>query len=223
MRRVVTVLGALGLCSVLALVWSGAQSSEAAQGASGKTPYTFKASLVETCSCNLFCSCFFTGEPSPHPMCDAQVGLIVREGNYGAVKLNGLKVHYGGTLGKDTYLTFEPTASQEQVDAVVNIIKAIYGDYWPNIQVERGPVEVTIAGATASVKTKNGEVILKRLENGEKKGQPVVINNLTYFAATNAGFKLYPSEKHVYTGHGKNFNFSKTNGFLIDIAKSGEM
>lgn len=186
------------------------------------TPYSLQAQLVETCSCDLFCPCFTGGKPTHHS-CDAQVGFIIKKGNVGSVKLDGMKVHYAGVLGQSTYFTFEPSATEAQIDAFKQIAKAIYGDYWPApSDIVKAPIDIQIAGDTATVKTKDSEVVLKKFQ-GENPAQPSVVQNVKYFNARNNGFVLYPAEKHEYTGHGQAFHYSKNNGFLIEIEAAGTL
>lgn len=207
MRRLLVALAVLAFAAVPGSTRAG-------------TPFSFHAQLVETCSCDLFCPCFTAGKPTHHD-CDAQVGFMVKTGNVGDVKLDGMKVHYAGVLGKETYLTFEPNATDAQITAFKQILRQIYGDYWPApADVVKAPIDIKIAGDTASVKTKDAEVVLKKFQ-GENAAQPAVVQNVKYFTAKNKGFVLYPAEKHNYTGHGKNFQYTNNNGFLIEIEASG--
>lgn len=89
MRR--AVMG-LGMLLFAAAVGAGAAPD------SGEPPWHLNAEYIEACSCNLFCACYFN--PSP----DKDYGnfnnaLRVKRGNYGDVKLDGMKIWLSGNLG----------------------------------------------------------------------------------------------------------------------------
>src|SRR6266849_2928445 len=79
--------------SALILVW--------AQGkAPAKTPWSLKASYIEACSCRMFCPCYFSTQPDKH-MCEFNMGILIKQGNLGSTKLDGMKLWLSGDLGED--------------------------------------------------------------------------------------------------------------------------
>jgi hypothetical protein len=204
----------------LAVLAVGAQAQE-------KEPsWRFNAEYIEACSCNLFCACYFNPTPDKD-FCNFNNAIRVKRGNYGDVKLDGMKIWMSGNLGANfadgdidsVVLTFEPSASQEQVDAAAKVLTKVYPMKIKEIAIDRAPIvwEMRDGGKTAYGKLGDGqgEVILTRVDG--PNGRPVVINNLKYWGADrNKGFNLYKS-KHHYKGHGHDYTFQDANGFTIEI------
>ena len=117
--------------TVLALFVLAGVSS--AQMAAKEKPWSIKASYIEACSCELFCPCYFNTHPE-HDFCKFNMGVKIEKGNYGNVKLDGMNLWISGDLGRDwskgdmktAIFTFEPSATQEQVDAAMNVFPHIY-------------------------------------------------------------------------------------------------
>jgi hypothetical protein len=204
----------------LAVLAAGVQAAE-------KEPsWRFNAEYIEACSCNLFCACYFNPTPDKD-FCNFNNAIRVKKGHYGDVKLDGMKIWMSGNLGANfadgdldsVVLTFEPSASQAQVDAVTKVIAKVYPMKVKQTAVDRAPIvwEMRDGGKTAYAKLGDGqgEVTLTRVPG--PSGGPVVVNNLKYWGADkNKGFNLYKSTHH-YKGHGHDYNFQDANGFTIEI------
>ncbi|MBI4548666.1 MAG: DUF1326 domain-containing protein [Ignavibacteriae bacterium] len=202
-----------------------------AQMAAKEEPWNLKASYIEACSCELFCPCYFNTHPDKE-FCKFNMGVKIEKGNYGKVKLDGMKVWIAGDLGGDwskgemktAIFTFEPSATQEQVNAAMKVFPQIYPAKWGSVVAsDRAPIEWKIGGKTATAKLgdgTNGSVDLAVVTGNDGK-TPVVIKNLTYWGAKkNNGFVMAKS-KHHYKGHDLDYSFEDANGFLIDIESSG--
>ena len=196
------------------------------QAAEQEPPWHLNAQYIEACSCNLFCACYFNPTPDKD-FCQFNNALRVKKGHYGDVKLDGMKIWLSGNLGANfgsgnveaVIFTFEPSASQEQVDAAVKVLTHVYPMKPKQVSIDRAPIvwELRDNGKTAYAKLGEGqgEVMLTRFEG--PNGGPVVINNLKYWGADrNKGFNLYKSTHH-YKGHGYDYSFKDTNGFTIEI------
>jgi hypothetical protein len=202
-----------------------------AQMAGKEEPWHVSASYIEACSCELFCSCYFNTHPDKD-FCKFNNAIKVTKGNYGKVKLDGMKLWISGDLGgdfskgemKQAVFTFEPSATQEQVDAATKVFGHIYPVKWGAAVVsERMPIEWKNNGKTAVAKLgdgTSGSVELSVVTGNDGK-TPVVIKNLTYWGAQkNNGFVMAKS-KHHYKGHDLDYSFEDANGFLIDIESTG--
>jgi len=93
---------------VVLLVNSAAFSQE-----SKDVKWSFNASLIEACSCPMFCQCYFNTKPAAHHtghhsndasehFCKFNIAAFVNEGYYGETNLSGVKFWQAG----DTGLTF---------------------------------------------------------------------------------------------------------------------
>ncbi len=201
-----------------------------AQMATKEEPWHVKASYIEACSCDLFCPCYFNTHPDKD-FCKFNNVVKIEKGNYGNVKLDGMKVWISGDLGGDfskgnmkaAIFTFEPSASKEQVDAALKVFSQIYSAKWASVVAsDRAPIVWEKKGKTAHAKLGDGqgEVSLSVVTGNDGKS-PVVIKNLTYWGAKkNNGFVMAKS-KHHYKGHQLDYAFEDANGFLIEIESSG--
>jgi len=104
MRRIVF---AIAICSLISI------NAALAQNAKSSTPeWSFNATIIEACSCPMFCQCYFNTKPAAHVgheghgamsehFCRANFAYKVNKGSYGDVKLEGVKFWLAGDLGGD--------------------------------------------------------------------------------------------------------------------------
>lgn len=203
------------------------------QAVPADTPaWAFNATVIEACSCTMFCPCYFSTMPSSHGhgsmtehYCRFNMGYKVNKGNSGTVKLDGVKFWIAGDLGADyskgtewAEITFEPSATKEQRDAITKIVPYVYPVKWKSFTIGKdAPIEWSATKDRATARLAGGkaaEVVLRR--NPGNTSDPVVIQNLKYFGAPrNTGFVLMPNEIEAYRVGKKPFEYKGTNGFMI--------
>ncbi len=233
------------LVPILALGSGAAIAGEALRPAAAKVDWHMNATIIEACSCPMFCQCYFNDEPSDHPgccppgadpkapprFCKFNNAFQVNKGTYGGVKLDGAKFWVAGDLGGDfsqgkmdwAVVHFDPAVTKEQRDGVVAVLGHLYPVKWNSLEVrEDQPIEWQ-AGKERSVAKLGGgkvaEVVL--VKNQGMTDAPIVIQNLRYWGAPrNDGFVLMANEVEAYRAGDKPFEFKGTNGFMItfDIA-----
>jgi len=191
--------------------------------------WSIKANVIESCSCDLFCPCFFNTHPDKD-FCKFDNAYVIEKGHYGTTKLDGVKMWLSGDLGsdftkgiKEVYFTFEPSATQEQVDGVVKIFSNIFGGKPNTTAIDRAKItwEKKGAMAHATLGEGQGEITLDGIK-GNDGAKTVVVNNLAYFGAKkNSGFTLAKS-KHHYKGHNLDYAYEDANGFTTTIESSGK-
>ena len=241
----------LFLIAALAAFFSGCAStdegsskteSRAAVSASGQAPssWNLNATIIEACSCPMFCQCYFNAQPASHPGCcppgtdpkDAprycrfNNAFKVNKGSYGSTKLDGAKFWVAGDLGGDfskgemnwAVVHFDPAVTREQRDGITAALTHLYPVRWQSFTVGKDyPMEWT-AGKDRSVAKLDGgkaaEVVLKRNEG--MTADPIVIKNLRYWGAPrNEGFVLMGAEVEAYRAAEKPYEFKNSNGFMI--------
>jgi len=204
---------------------------------SAEPEWSLNATIIEACSCPMFCQCYFNTKPAAHHdhgamaehYCRANFAYKVNKGQYGNIKLTGMKFWLAGDLGADfgggqgdwVEATFEPSASKEQREALAIILSHVYPLKWASF---------TVAPADATVDWQASKDRAEAKLNGGKGGtivlhhgpgmteEPVVIRNLKYFGAPrNDGFILMPNEVEAYRVGPKAFEYKGTNGFMITI------
>jgi hypothetical protein len=199
--------------------------------------WSFNATIIEACSCTMFCPCYFNAEPSPSAhgghggadhYCKFNNAFKVNHGNYGKVKLDGLKFWVAGDLGGDfskgqmdwAVLTFDKSMTKEQRDAVAAIVGHVYPVKWNSLTTAEANIDTWTFDKDTAHATMDGgksaEVKLKR--NPGMTSEPVVIKNLKYWGVPrNDGFVLMPNEVEAYRVGEKAFEFKGTNGFMITL------
>lgn len=223
----VAASGALvgGLDSRLDSAVAHAQGTPAAE-------WALNATIIEACSCTMFCPCYFSTVPSAHGhgsmaehYCRFNMGYRVNQGHFKNVSLNGVKFWIAGDLGADfskgaewAEITFEPSVKKEQRDAITTIVPNVYPVTWKSFTVGKDAlVEWAATNDRAEAKLAGGKaahVVLRR--NPGMTQEPVVIRNLRYFGAPrNTGFVLMPNEVEAYRVGPKPFEYKGTNGFMI--------
>jgi uncharacterized protein DUF1326 len=199
--------------------------------------WSLNATIIEACSCPMFCQCYFNTKPAGHHgaggmaehYCRANFAYKVNKGHFGSVKLDGVKFWLAGDLGADfgggegdwVEATFEPSVSKEQRGALATILSHVYPLKWKSFTVAPADATVDWQASTQRAEAKlnggKGGVIVLHRGPGMTE-DAVVIRNLKYFgAARNDGFVLMPNEIEAYRVGPKAFEYSGTNGFMITI------
>lgn len=191
--------------------------------------------VIEACSCPMFCQCYFNGSPAGHHdhatgqvkhFCKGNLAQRINRGHYGKVTLDGAKYWLVGDLGPDFsqgkldwgVLVFDRALSKDQRAAVQAIVKHVYPGQWNSFETAEGSIDTWQADNDVAVATLDGgrsaEIRLKRVQGNTSA--PVLISNLRYVGAPrNDGFLLMPNEVEAYRVGAKAFEFKGTNGFTI--------
>ena len=223
----------------LALLIACAAAMLGADAPKGSAPkWSMNATIIEACSCPMFCQCYFSSKPAEHTgtgqhaghgagtFCKFNNAFQVNKGSYGATKLDGAKFWVAGDLGAEfsdgemdwAVLTFDPSVTKEQREGITAVLGNVYPVKWKSFTVATdAPIEWTATKDRAAAKLDGGkaaEVTLVRW--GGNTAEPVVISNLKYFGTKrNTGFVLMPNEVEAYRLGDKAFEYKGTNGFMI--------
>jgi uncharacterized protein DUF1326 len=223
-----------------------ATTSTSSQMTSNKQPaaktagdWDFNATIIEACSCPMFCQCYFNMQPASHHghaggsgehFCKFNNAFKVNKGQAGGVKLDGAKFWVSGDLGGDfskgqmdwAVLTFDPSVSKEQREAIGKILGHVYPVKWNSFTMgQDADMEWKAEGKSAHASLGGGkiaEVSLRHPDASAMGTGPIVIKNLKYFGVPrNEGFIMMPNEVEAYRIGDKAFEFKGTNGFMITI------
>jgi hypothetical protein len=204
--------------------------------------WSMKATIIEACSCPMFCQCYFSdqpagpsghGEHAGHDMggmdhyCRFNNAFRVDKGKVGNVKIDGALFWIAGDLGNEfndgemewAVLTFDPSVTKEQRDAITTVLPHVYPVKWKSFTIAPdAKMEWTYNQDRAEARLDGGktaEVVLNRGAYGNTS-KPVVIDNLKYWGVPrNDGFVLMTNEVEAYRAGDKAFEFKGTNGFMI--------
>jgi len=213
-----------------------AAGAAAVFGATTPAPdWAMNATVIEACSCPMFCQCYFNTKPASHGaheghgaghFCRANLAYKVNKGHYGAASLDGAKFWVSSDLGADfskgemdwAVLTFDRALTPAQREGIQTIMGHMFPVKWKSFTTAEGSVdkwEFTREEAHALLDGgKSGEVKLKKFAG--MTPEPLVIKNLPYWGAPrHDGFVLMPNEVEAWRVGDKAFEFKGTNGFMI--------
>ena len=238
------LIPALSVAVLGLLVLVGGSAGTLAQQAAKPAPdWALNATVIEACSCQMFCPCYFSTKPAPgdggghggHEMagghyCRFNIAYKVNKGNYGATNLAGVKVWIAGDLGDDfgdgqtewAEVTFDPAVTKEQRDGMAAILVGpVYPFKWKSFTVGAdAPIEWTGGKDKAVAKLdggKAGEIVLAH-NSTAMNADASVLKNVKYFAAPrNDGFVLMPADVQAYRRGANAFESKGTNGFMLTL------
>jgi len=209
----------------------------AAIAADTKAPnWNMNATIIEACSCPMFCQCYFDDKPAAHAgheghgggehFCKFNNAFQVNKGSYNGTKLDGAKFWVAGDLGDNfadgemdwAVLHFDPSVTPQQREGIATVLGQVYPVKWKSFQVGAdAPMEWSYTKERAVAKLdggKMGEVILNKSPG--MSDEPVVIHNLRYFGVPrNSGFVMMKNEVEAYRTGDKPYEYKGTNGFMI--------
>jgi hypothetical protein len=234
MKSTIILILAIGLTGGLTLAQYDAASQDKA---AAKPDFDITASYIEACSCDMFCPCYFNTRSTHHhegEYCRANLVLRTDKGYYKDTKLDGAKVWLATDLGSDwstgkdswVVIHYDPGVTSAQKAAFNDILGQLYPMKWEHADVDTAAftwkVDTKAGEAHAKMDNGKGEVILERVK-GDDPAHEVVVHNLKYWLAqSNNGFRMWKSKHEAFEGHGRNFSYDGTNGFLITIHFSGQ-
>lgn len=213
-------------------------------GGDAAKDWAMNATVIEACSCPMFCQCYFNTEPAAHHdhggakhFCKANNAYKVNTGHYGETNLDGVKFWLAGDLGGDFskgmvdwgVVYIDKAASTEQVDGVKAILPHLFPVKWNSLKFERAAIDTWEFDKDHAVAKldggKMGEIRLKGNAGTNDASQPTVVQNLRYWGAPrNTGFVLMPNEVEAYRAGPKAFEFKGSNGFMLTLdIKSSDM
>ena len=229
--RIFASVGALALLAGPAVV--------AGTGAAAATDWAMNATVIEACSCPMFCQCYFNTKPAAHGgagheghgaghFCRFNNTYGVNKGHYGKVKLDGAKFWLAGDLGDDfadgemkwATLYFDKSLTKEQRDAIGVIAGKLFPVKWKSFTTAEGSIDTWEYDKDKAVALLDGgktaEVRLKRFPGMTE--EPIVIKNLRYWGAPrNDGFSMMPNEVVAYRVGPNAFEFKGTAGFMLTL------
>ncbi len=207
----------------------------------GPPAWDFNATIIEACSCPMFCQCYFNARPAGPGCCSKpddpalktrycrfNNAFRVNHGSAGATKLDGAKFWIAGDLGADfstgtmgwAILHFDPAVTREQRDAISTILGQVYPVKWEKFTAgPDAPIEWHAARDHAEAKLDGGKLAEVQLKKNQgMSDEPIVIKNLKYWGAPrNEGFVLMANEVEAYRAGDKTYEFKGTNGFMITL------
>lgn len=198
--------------------------------------FSVTADTIESCSCPLFCSCYFGPSADEH-MCEANNVYQFRPGSHwGNVDLANQRVWVSLDLGGEWHqhpgpgmptkwavVTFDKSSSPAQREAIGSVLNTVFPVKWEKFSTREDSISFSDGPKVAEAKLASGMASV-RLDKtlGADKTTPTVIRNLQYwFSTSNDGFRLAYGTHH-FDGE-KKFSYEKRNGFTIAWKAAGDV
>ena len=235
-----TFLKSIGL---LAAAQSFGKDLVASAEAKDTPGWSLNMDVLESCSCPVFCQCFFTGKPPAtagthagdsmmQHVCRFNQAYKINSGHAESVRLDGAKFWYSGDAGDDfgkskldwAVLTWDSMVTKEQRDALLGILRHLRWyrpDRWNSYAIagKDAAVEISLTSTGAHAKLGDGTIAETKtttmlgLEN-----KPVMMSNMDYFGfPRNNGFTLMPSDLVAYRAGNRAFEYKNTNGLYTTV------
>jgi hypothetical protein len=206
--------------------------------ASQQSDWAMNATVIEACTCPMFCQCYFDSKPAAHHQhdgknthfCRFNNAYRINKGNFGATKLDGTKFWISGDLGGDfskaqmdwAVVTFDKTMTKAQREGVGAMLAHLFPVKWNSLTTAEGSIDTWEYNKDGAVATLDGGktavVRLRRQDGNANKPEPPVIMNLRYWGAPrNDGFVLMPNEIQAYKVGPKAYESKGTNGFMLTL------
>jgi hypothetical protein len=238
MKRNLLVLALAAIVTSACATGAGVRTAEPV--AASTAEWSMNATIIEACSCPMFCQCYFNTEPASHPGCcppgtdpaDApryckfNNAFRVNSGKSGDTDLAGARFWVAGDLGGDfsdgemdrAVVHFDPAVTPAQREGILAALGALYPVRWKSFEVKADqPIEWTAGKGRSTAKLGGGkvaEVVL--VKNQGMTEAPIVIQNLRYWGAPRYdGFVLMANEVQAYRTGDDPWETKGTNGFMI--------
>jgi hypothetical protein len=227
---------------VIALATPALAAEKSAKGDN----WSMNATVIEACSCPMFCQCYFNAEPAGHGdmhgdmkgmehggsehYCKFNNAYKVNKGSYNGTKLDGAKFWMYGDLGGDfsqgkmdwVVVTFDKSLSQAQRDGITAIAGKLFPVSWNSMKTAEGDIDWVLGKEESYATLDGGKTAEVRLSsatlNKNTKSSPIVIQNLKYWGAPrNDGFVMMPNIVEAVRTGDNPFEYKGSNGFLLTL------
>ena len=206
------------LLSALVLLGIGGACASTASSYRPSAPWSMEADLAESCCCDAICPCIVGSSPT-RGICQGNRLVVLRKAHYGDTNLDGVTLIVTFDIPDWTKLTFDDGATQEQVDATVELLKEqrsfLFGDL---LEVRRAPLEIERTATTLTYASPNGRTEIEVMTGFE--GNAIEVSNLRTFR----DYVQYRSREVSHTSGSEehDFTYSGTNGFTAHYSASAE-
>src|SRR3989442_7827122 len=152
--------------------------------AAGTSPeWAANTTVIEACSCPMFCQCYFNTSPAGHShgagvaehFCRANLAHKINKGHYGTTSLDGVKFWVASDLGGDfsgtppqmdwAVLTFDKSSTPAQREAIGKIVGYVFPVQWKSLTTAEGTIDTWRYDKDTAVAT------LHRRKSGEDRLQ----------------------------------------------------
>ena len=194
--RMLAVLTALSLSAVIP---SRAQAPN----------WSLTATVAESCSCTVSCTCNFGGEPSRMP-CEGNRIIAIEKGHYQDVDLAGVQLLVTFNMRNWSKIYVSDKVSERQMKAVEAMLPLAFAGFHKGmLSFTKAPITMEIAATRVRFSGPESSVDMELVKGFN--GQAIRINNLP--SAVFQEYTQYRSVSHTHSSTSHSWSHKGTNGF----------
>jgi hypothetical protein len=167
------------------------------------------ATVAESCSCTVSCSCNFGGEPNRNP-CEGNRLIAITSGHYEDVDLKGVSLLVTFTMRTWSKIYVTDGVTDKQMAAVEALLPiAFAGFHRGMLSFTKAPITMNITESRVTFSGPESSVEMDVMKGFG--GKPVKVLNLPNAAYQD--YTQYKSVSHTHTSADHSWKHSGTNGF----------
>jgi hypothetical protein len=167
------------------------------------------ATVAESCSCAVSCSCNFGGQPNRMP-CEGNRLISIRSGHFQDIDLGGVAFLVTFTMGNWSKVYVSDRVSDAQMKAVEALMPIAFAGFQRGmLSFTKAPITMQIGESRVRFSGPESSVDMEVMRGFG--GQPVKILNLPSPAYQD--YTQFRSASHQHTSAQHNFSHTGTNGF----------
>jgi len=176
------------------------------------------ATVAESCSCAVSCSCNFGGNPNRMP-CEGNRLISITKGHFGDVDLAGVSFLVTFEMRSWSKIYVSDKISDRQNAAVEALLPIAFAGFRNGmLSLQKAPITMEITDTRVRFSGPESSVDMEVMKGFG--GQPVKILNLPNPAYQ--GYTQFKSVTHTHESQGHSWSHSGTNGFTstMDVGSS---
>ena len=176
------------------------------------------ATVAESCSCAVSCSCNFGGNPNRMP-CEGNRLISITKGHFGDVDLGGVAFLVTFEMRSWSKIYVSDKISDKQNAAVEALLPIAFAGFRNGmLSLQKAPITMEITDTRVRFSAPESSVDMEVMKGFG--GQPVKILNLPNPAYQ--GYTQFKSVTHTHESQGHSWSHSGTNGFTstMDVGSS---
>lgn len=172
-----------------------------------------KATVAESCSCNVPCPCNFGFEPTRVP-CQGNRLFSIRSGHYKDVDLGGVAFLVTFGMRKWAKIYLSDRANARQTEAFKALLPVAFAGYYHGmLSFRKAPLSIELTESRVRFSGPESAVDMEVVRGFN--GQPIKVSNLP--SVMEQGYTQYRSTVNRHQSADHPFHYSNTNGFTATM------
>lgn len=180
--------------------------------------WNLTATVAESCSCTVSCTCNFGGEPSRMP-CEGNRMIAIEQGRYGDIDLAGVQLLVTFNMRTWSKIYVSDKVSDRQMKAVEAMLPLAFAGFHKGmLSFTKAPI--TMEATESRVRFSGPESSVEMEVMRGFNGQAVKVLNLP--SPVFQDYTQFRSLSHTHTSTGHSWRHQGTNGFTSKWTAAGK-